>query len=103
MRRVEVIAAATIWAMFACFLIFPLLGLPARLHRAAMTLLVAELLALATWSYGSEGCVARPCAPVAEAGRTAASLDVPLLGVALIALAMIHGVRSWRRMRRVGG
>jgi hypothetical protein len=97
MGMVEVTAAATIWALFACFLLFPHLGLPAMMHRAAATLLVAELVALAMWSYGSKGCVQRPCAPAAEAGRTAASLDIPLLAVALIALAFIRGVRVWRR------
>jgi hypothetical protein len=98
---VEVIATATLWGLFSCFLIFPLLRLPAYMHRAAMTLLVAELLALAMWSYGSEGCIERPCAPVAEVGRTAASVDVPLLGVALVVLAVIRGLRVWRRHQRV--
>ena len=99
----EVTATATIWAMFSCFLLFPRLGLPPLMHRTAMALLAAELLALAVWSYGSEGCVARPCAPFAEAGRTAAALDVPLLSAGLVLLAMIRGVRSWRRSRRVTG
>jgi hypothetical protein len=98
---VEVTAAATIWALFACFLLFPHLGLPPMLHRGAMTLLVAELVALAMWSYGSKGCLDRPCAPVAEAGYDAASLDVPLLAVALIVLAVIRGARVWRRERRL--
>jgi hypothetical protein len=95
----EVTATATIWAMFSCFLLFPRLGLPPLMHRTAMTLLVAELVALAMWSYGSEGCVERPCAAAAEAGRTAASIDVPALSAALVALAMIRGVRIWRRRR----
>jgi hypothetical protein len=100
---VEVAATATIWAMFSCFLLFPLLGFPALLRRTAMALLVAELLALATWSYGSEGCIARPCSGIAEAGRTAASLDVPLLSAGLVVLAIIRGMRIWRRGRRVAG
>ena len=98
----EVTATATIWAMFACFLLFPRVGLPPLMHRTAMALLVAELLALAIWSYGSEGCLERPCGAAAETGRTAAALDVPLLSAALVALAIIRGVRSWRR-RRVAG
>jgi hypothetical protein len=100
---VEVIAAATLWSMFSCFLLFPHVGIPALMHRTAMTLLVAELVALGMWSYGSEGCVERPCAPVAEVGRTAASIDVPLLSLGLVALALYRGVRRWRRAQRVSG
>jgi hypothetical protein len=101
---VELTATATIWAMFACFLLFPHLGLPRLLHRTAMALLVAELVALGIWSYGSQGCVERPCSTLAETGRTAAALDVPLLSAGLIALAALHGVFSWRRARqRVAG
>ena len=100
----ELTAAATIWAMFSCFLLFPLLGLPRLMRRTAMTLLVAELLALATWSYGSEGCLEHPCSALAETGRSAAALDVPLLSAGLVALAAVHGVFRWRRSRhRVAG
>ena len=99
----EVIAAATIWAMFSCFLLFPRLGFRAAMHRTAMALLVAELLALAMWSYGSEGCVERPCAPVAEAGRSVAAVDVPLLAAGLVVLAIAHGVRRRRRVRDTAG
>jgi hypothetical protein len=99
---VEVTATATIWAMFASFLLFPRLGLPPLMHRTAMALLVAELLALAVWSYGSEGCGERPCAPAAEAGRAAAALDVPLLSAGLVVLAIIRGVRIWRSRRVTG-
>jgi hypothetical protein len=88
---VEIIAAATIWGMFSCFLLFPRLGLPRGFHRTAITLLVAELVALAMWSYGSPG------EPGAEAGRSAAAIDIPLLSLALVALAVMFGVRAWRR------
>jgi hypothetical protein len=97
---VEVAATATIWSMFSCFLLFPRLGLPAVLHRTAMTLLVAELVALMMWSYGSEECVQRPCAASAEAGRMAAAVDIPLLSLALVAVACISGVRAWRTAHR---
>jgi hypothetical protein len=82
---VEIIWASTIWALFSCFLLFPLLGVPRRLQWAAMTLLLAELLMLGASSYGNHA--------VSELGRGAASLDVPLLSVALIALAIMRGVR----------
>jgi hypothetical protein len=97
---VELVAALTIWGMFSCYLLFPLAGLPARMHRTAMTLLVAELVALAMWSYGSQGCEERPCAAQAELGRTAASVDIPLLAVALVALAVVIAVRRLLRQRR---
>jgi hypothetical protein len=100
---VQIIAATTIWALFACFLIFPLAGLPRLMQRAAMSLLVAELIALGFWSYGSEGCDERPCALAAEAGRTAASVDVPLLAVALVLLAVYRGLRAWRPSERDSG
>lgn len=96
-RKVEVIATATIWSMFSCFLVFPRLGLPVVFHRTAMTLLVAELVALMMWSYGSEGCDERPCSAAAEAGRSAAAIDIPLLALALVGLSLAWGVRVWRR------
>ena len=89
MRIVEIAAAATIWVMFACFLLFPHLGLPVVFHRTAMTLLVAELLALMTWSYGSGS--------VAATGRSAAGIDIPLLSLALVVLSVVYGVIYFRR------
>ena len=97
----EVTATATIWCLFSCFLLFPMMGFPPLMHRTAMTLLVAELIALAIWSYGSKGCIERPCAVGAEVGRTAAGLDVPLLALTLVVLAMIRGMRTMRRRQRV--
>ena len=89
--------------MFSCFLLLPRLGFPPLMHRTAAALLAAELVALALWSYGSEECIRRPCSAAAEAGRTAASFDVPLLALGLISLAIISGVRGWLRERRVSG
>jgi hypothetical protein len=88
---VEVVATATIWSMFSCFLLFPRLGLPAVWHRTAMALLAGELIALGAWSYGSPG------EPAAEAGRSAAAIDIPLLSLTLIVLAVAHGLRTYRR------
>ena len=85
----EIIAAATIWGMFSCFLLFPQFGLPAVFHRTAMALLVAEIVALATWSYGTPGD------PGSEAGRSAAAIDIPLLSLGLVVLAVMFGVRAW--------
>jgi hypothetical protein len=92
------IVAATLWTMFSCVLIFPMLGMPVYMRRAAATLLTAEFVAVLVWSFGSQGCAERPCAPVAEAGRTAAAVDVPVLAVVVIALAIIRGVRHHQRL-----
>jgi hypothetical protein len=81
---VELIAPATIWCLFGLFLVFPMLGLPAALQRAVATLIVAEFAALLLHSYGS--------APLAAVGRQAASIDVPLLGVAVVLVAIMRGV-----------
>ena len=91
MRIVEIVAAATIWGMFSCFLLFPRFGLPAVFHRTAMALLVAEIVALATWSYGSPGD------PGSEAGRSAAGIDIPLLSLALLLFTIAYGVIYFRR------
>lgn len=82
----EIAAAATIWGMFACFLVFPHLGLPAVFHRTAIALLVAELLALMVWSYGGEA------GPGPDAAHSAAAIDIPLLSLALVVLSVVYGV-----------
>ena len=89
----ELAAVATIWSMFSCFLLFPRMGLPAVLHQTAMGLLVAELLALMMWSYGSPG------APAAEAGRSAAAIDIPLLALGLLVVGGIWGLRRGSRRK----
>jgi hypothetical protein len=81
----ELVAAITIWAMFGSFLLFPMLGLPAALHRMAMTLLVAEFVALGLNGFAGP--------PLAAAGRSVASIDIPLLSAALVALVIMRGVR----------
>ncbi len=96
---VEVAATVTLWACLAAWFILPTLNGPALLARAAMGLLVLELLALLIWSYGSQGCVERPCGAAAETARTAAALDLPVLTGLLVALIVLHGVRAARTGR----
>jgi hypothetical protein len=93
----EVAAALTVWTCFSSFLLFPLLGVPQRLARIAMTLLCAELVACLIWTFGTEDCVQRPCGAFAETARTAASVDVPALTGAMVALALAFGFRAARR------
>jgi hypothetical protein len=95
---VELIAGTTIWCLMSCVLLFPMLELPARMRWAAGTLLVAEFVALGAWSYGSRGCYERPCGAGAEAGRTAATIDVPFLALALVVLAGLHVRRAVKRV-----
>jgi hypothetical protein len=96
---VELVGAMTLWSLGASWFLFPLLGVPRLLRRAAAGLCAAELTCLLLWSYGSETCEARPCSAPAEAARAAASSDVPALAAALIGLAVAWGVRRMRRSR----
>jgi hypothetical protein len=96
---VEVAATLTLWICLAAWFILPTVDGPALLARAAMGLLVCELLALLVWSYGSDDCVERPCGVVAETARTAAALDLPALTGVLVALMLAHGVRTTRAGR----
>ncbi len=80
-----VIASATIWLLFGTFLILQLTTLPVTLYRTAIALLVAEFVALMMDDLGSPS--------VATAGHTAAMIDVPLLSVALVAVAIMRAVR----------
>jgi hypothetical protein len=96
----ELAAALTVWITFAAWLILPTVDAPARFSRIAIWLCGAELVAAAIWSYGSEGCNQRPCAPLAETARAAAALDIPFLtgvaGVLGSAYAMRRAAKSPR-------
>jgi hypothetical protein len=86
-------AAVTIWLMFALWLIAPHAKAPPRVARIAGAMCGAELLALLLWSYGSEACAERDCAPVAQALGIAARVDIPVLAAAFLVLACV----DWRR------
>jgi len=77
-------AAMTMWTMFSVWLIAYCAGLPARIGRMAMGLLALEFGMLAIWSYGSEGCSERTCAPLAQAAGIAARTDVPILAAVYV-------------------
>ena len=92
----ELAAAVTVWITFGAWLFLPTVDAPARFSRVALSLCGGEFVAAAIWSYGSEGCVHRPCAPLAETARTAAALDIPVLtGVALV-LGWVYAMRRVR-------
>jgi hypothetical protein len=90
----EVAAAFTVWITFGGWLFLGVVSAPRVFSRIALGLCAAELLAAATWSFGTEDCLQRPCAPIPEAAREAAALDIPLLtGVALV-LGILFAFRS---------
>ncbi|WP_028060506.1 hypothetical protein [Candidatus Solirubrobacter pratensis] len=94
--RMEVAAAFTVWLTFGAWLFLPTVDAPAVFSRIAISLCGAELLAVAIWSFGTEQCATRPCAPVPEAARMAAALDIPgLTGFAFL-LAAICALRAAR-------
>jgi hypothetical protein len=89
-----VIWAVTLWILFACWLLATVLGAPRVMARVSLGLLFAEFVAVAVWSYGSEGCASRPCAVAAEIGRAAATQDIPVIAAVLIALAVFRAHRQ---------
>jgi hypothetical protein len=89
-------AALTVWAMFSLWLIAGCVRLPRPVARTALVLLVTELGALMIWSYGSESCGERTCAPLAQAAGIAARTDVPILAGAFVLVMVIQLTRSGR-------
>jgi hypothetical protein len=105
-----VAAAATLWLTFALWIGGPHAGLPRPAMRVSAGLLVAELLLLMAYSYGTENCDDEPgCAPLAQAFGVAARVDVPLLAALLIvAMSARSTLRRWtatasRSSRSPGG
>jgi 4-amino-4-deoxy-L-arabinose transferase-like glycosyltransferase len=89
-------AALTIWVMFSTWLIAECAGLPRAVARVAMILLALELTALAVWSYGSESCDERTCAPLAQAAGIAARTDVPILAGGFVVVTLVQLTRYGR-------
>jgi hypothetical protein len=101
-----VAAAITLWTMFSLWLIAPLVGMPDRTARIAITLAAVELVALLAWSYGVEACSDSTCAPIAQAAGVAARTDVPALAAAFVVIALLQcagvGSRAMARRARAG-
>jgi hypothetical protein len=89
----ELAAATTIWICFSVFLLGPVIGAPARVHRSAMTLLCGELFALLVWSQRAPNCELTRCSDVMRTARSAAALDLPALAVAGAALTVTLAYR----------
>jgi hypothetical protein len=88
-----VAAALTVWILFAVWIVAPLLHLPPLIARVAAVMLCTEIVALLLWSYGSEGCNERTCAPLAQAFGIAARTDIPILAAAFVGFAGYVAVR----------
>ena len=95
-----VAAAITLWTMFSLWLIVPIAGLPGGLARAAAVFVSVELLALFTWSYGTELCGEPTCAPLAQAAGVAARIDIPALAAAFLIIAFRRLARGWESWTR---
>ena len=81
-------AAGTLWLLFSLWVLGPYLELPANLKRAFMAMLVTEIAALLVWSYGTEVCESRTCAPLAQAAGVAARIDFPIIAL-LVVVALL--------------
>src|SRR3954451_1541261 len=92
----ELATAFTVWITFSAWLFLPTVDAPARFSRIALWLCGGELLAAAIWTYGSDGCDQRPCAPTIEAARTAAALDIPFLTGVAVVLGWAYAMRRVR-------
>ncbi len=86
-------AAGTLWLLFSLWMLGPYLELPASLTRVFMTMLVTEIAALLLWSYGTELCGSRTCAPLAQAAGVAASLDFPIIALLVVVALLLRWSR----------
>jgi hypothetical protein len=91
-------AAATIWILFSVWLLCPHIGVRQRMAQVVALALAAELILLLAWSYGTEACDERTCAPLAQAAGVAARVDLPVLSLVLV-LAVLRTTTA----RRSGG
>jgi hypothetical protein len=77
------VAAGTLWCLFALVIFLPLVDAPPPFRRAAAALLTLQLLALLAFGYG------------VAAAYVLATRDLPLLTLALIGTSVVHGLRVY--------
>ena len=80
------VAASTLWVLFALVLFLPLVNAPRPFERAAAVLLTLQFVALLASGYGATGAWAL------------ATGDLPVLTLVLIATAVVHGLRTHRHL-----
>ena len=81
-------ALATVWILFSVWMLSPHVGIAPRAARLVGAVLLLELALLLTWSYGTDLCLERTCAPFAQAAGVAARIDLPVLAVVIVATAL---------------
>jgi hypothetical protein len=90
----EIVWGATLWSLWACWLLAQHLRAPAAVTRVSAGLLVAELVTLIVHGYA---CADSGCSPAGAAAGTAADADIPVLAAVFVSLV---GGRAWLRARR---
>jgi len=85
-----VAAAITLWTMFSLWMLAPLLDARGAVRRLAGAVLGAELVALLAWSYGTEHCDGRACAPLVQVAGIAARTDLPALAAVVVVVSVVH-------------
>ena len=88
-----VAAAATIWLMFAFWMVAPYLGVGRGAARVAAILMATELVLLLVNSYATDRCTGEECSPLARAVGVAAHVDVPVIAGAFVALVVGREIR----------
>jgi hypothetical protein len=91
---VVLVWAATIWGLWSCWLLAQYAKAGVAVTRASATLLVGELGLLAVHYFG---CAEGRCSQLADTAGGAATIDLPVLAVVLVA---VTATREWRRARR---
>ena len=86
----------TLWLMFGLHLVAREFGLSRLTARLALVLLVAELVLLLSWSYGTDTCDGAECSPFTRAAGVAARVDLPILAAVLLTAATAEYLRRSR-------
>jgi hypothetical protein len=95
LEGVELAIAGTLFLSFSAFLFFGTVNAPPWFGRVAISLCVAEFLAVIAWTAG-RSCIVPGCPTMSTAARTAASVDIPALTGLMLVLAAAHGLRAAR-------
>jgi hypothetical protein len=90
----DIVWGATLWGLWACWLLAQHVRAPAAITRVSAGLLVAELVTLVVHGYA---CADSGCGPAGTAAGAAADLDIPVL--AAVFVAVVVG-REWLRAHR---
>jgi hypothetical protein len=86
-------ASGTLWVLFSLWVLGPYIDLPPTLTRTFMAMLVTEIAALLAWSYGTEFCDSRTCAPLSQAAGVAARIDFPILALLVVVALLVRWSR----------